>query len=62
MEGIGGLEIIILLIVAGLYSLFVFYCTKTAVKFNRNKIIWTILGILNPVIAIILLYIIGRKK
>ena len=62
MAGIGLIEIIILLIFFGLYTLGVVFCSKTAQKFNRNNITWIILGIINPVIALILLNILGRKN
>jgi hypothetical protein len=62
MAGIGGSEIILLLILIGLRVVGVIYCSKRAVKFNRNKTIWGIAGISSPILAMILINLFGRKK
>ena len=62
MAGIGGLETILLVVLIGLRLVGVIYCSKRAVKFNRNKTIWGIAGISSPILAMILINLLGSKK
>jgi hypothetical protein len=61
MAGVGGSEIILLIFIFGSRIFGAIYCSKQAEKFNRNITVWSIFGILSPIVAMIWLNIIGKN-
>jgi hypothetical protein len=62
MAGVGGSETVLIIVSILLRAIGVIYCSKRAVKLNRNKTIWGIAGISSPILAMILINLFGKKN